>query len=469
MIKKSNIKRILVGLIVLGSIIMAEPASATFYFDKNNVLSDFELLDYDSMSLARIQEFLSLRGVLDRYFAEAIGGVLKKPSEIIYEAAQYYGLNPKFFLVTLQKEQGLITDRVLNNGQLNEAMGYGCPDYTTCDPAYRGFFNQINQAAKAIVGPKYLQGIEENGHTISGWGPGITKTTLDGIAVTPDNAATAILYTYTPWVGAYGGGDSRYGGTSIVPKLWQEWFALNYPDGTLLRIEGESGVWVIQNHKKRAILSRAALLANFDEKKIINVPASSLAAYEAGSVIKYPEGALVQSPGGTIYIIVRGERRGLVSRKVFNKIGYNPEEVINLSWNEINALTEGEPINEQSIFPTGTLLQIRETGGIVYIEDGVRHPIWAPEILRSQFKNRLFIPASLKEIDSYQLGDPVKFKDGELVTAQETGSVYVIANGQKRPFDSAETFVALGYRWDNVIHTSLKALDIHPTGKKITL
>lgn len=469
MIKKSNMKKFLVGLIVLGLVTAAQPSYAAFYFNKNNVLSNFELLDFDSMSLARIQDFLNLRGVLDNYSFGAIGGVSKRPSEIIYDAARYYGLNPKFFLVTLQKEQSLITDNTLNNEQLNEAMGYGCPDYTTCDPAYRGFFNQINQAAKAIVGPKYLQGIEENGHTISGWGPGITKTTLDGIAVTPANEATAVLYTYTPWVGAYGGGDQRYGGTSIVPKLWQDWFALNYPDGSLLRIEGESGVWIIQNNKKRPILSRAALLANFDEKKIISVPASSLAAYENGSAIKYPEGALVQSPGGTIYIVVRGERRGLISQKVFNKIGYNPEEVINLGWSEINALPEGEPITEHSIFPTGTLLQIRETGGIVYIEDGIRHPIWVPEILKSQFKNRTFAQASQAEVESYPAGEPVKFKDGELVTSLKTGSVYVITNGQKKPFDNAETFEALGYSWDNIIHTSQKALDIHPTGKKITL
>lgn len=462
-------KKIIAALIILGISLAPFPSSAEYYFNKNNVLSNYELLDYDSMSLARIQEFLNLRGVLDSYYFEAIGGIPKKPSEIIYDASQYYGLNPKFFLVTLQKEQSLITDSNLNNEQLNEAMGYGCPDYSTCDPAYRGFFNQINQAAKAIIGPKYLQGIEDNGHTISGWGPGITKTTLDGIAVTPDNAATAILYTYTPWVGAYGGGDQRYGGTSIVAKLWQEWFALNYPDGSLLRVAGENGVWLIQKNKKRPILSRAALLANFDEQKIIPVSAASLAAYETGSPIKYPEGALVQSPGGTIYIIVRGERRGLASREVFNKIGYNPEEVINLGWSEINALPEGESITSHSLFPTGTLLQIRESGGIVYLEDGVRHSIWAKEILQSQFKNRLFTQASQKEVEAYPEGEPVKFKDGELVTSKETGAVYVISNGQKRRFDSAETFEALGYRWENIIFTSTRALDIHPTGKTITL
>lgn len=462
-------KQFLVVIIVLASFLNA-PFCLAFQFNKNNIISDSELLDYDSMSLARIQEFLSLRGALESFTFDGVGGAIKNASEIIFDASHFHGLNPKFFLVTLQKEQSLITDPTPSQKQLSEAMGYGCPDYQTCDPQYRGFFNQINEAASAIIGPKYLQGITDTGTTISGWGPGITKTTLDGIEVTPDNAATACLYTYTPWVGAYGNGNPNYGGTSLFAKLWDEWFALNYPDGSLLRIEGEQGVWVIQNGKKRPIVSRAAFLANFDESKIITVPASALAAYETGGQIRYPEGALAQSPGGTIYLLTQGRRRGLASREVFSQIGYNPEEVILLDWPELNSMPEGEPITEQSIFPTGTLLQIRETGGVVYVEDGIRHSIWAPEILHSRFKNRTLTPASQADVNRYEEGGPVIFADGELVTSKDgPGAVYVISNGQKLPFNSAETFESLGYRWENILYVSQAALDIHETGEPVTL
>ena len=49
--------------------------------------------------------------------------------------------------------------------------------------------------------------------TISGWKVGVTKSTSDPCQVTPKNRITAALYTYTPWVGAYGIGC----GASIGP------------------------------------------------------------------------------------------------------------------------------------------------------------------------------------------------------------------------------------------------------------
>ncbi|MBU2235568.1 hypothetical protein KKA01_00740 [Patescibacteria group bacterium] len=182
-------------------------AAQAYSININNIITDTELLDSDSMSLARIQSFLKDKGsYLANYMTEGIGGAPKTAAEVIFDAANFYEISPKYLMVRLQVEQSLVYDTDPKQTQLDRAMGYGCPDGSGCDPEYSGFFNQINQSAKAIKGSKYLQGILDNGTTISGWGIGITKTTLDGIAVTPVNAATAILYTYTPWVGKYGGG-----------------------------------------------------------------------------------------------------------------------------------------------------------------------------------------------------------------------------------------------------------------------
>jgi hypothetical protein len=50
------------------------------------------------------------------------------------------------------------------------------------------------------------------GVDFAGWGPGKPKNSLDPYSVTPANAATAALYTYTPWV--YNGGNYLH---------WQVW------------------------------------------------------------------------------------------------------------------------------------------------------------------------------------------------------------------------------------------------------
>ena len=53
---------------------------------------------------------------------------------------------------------------------------------------------------------KYFTQLDTNGKTTSGWAVDKQKTTSDPRTVTPDNKATVALYTYTPWVGAYGEG-----------------------------------------------------------------------------------------------------------------------------------------------------------------------------------------------------------------------------------------------------------------------
>jgi hypothetical protein len=76
-------------------------------------------------------------------------------------------------------------------------MGCGCPDNQPCNPAYKGFDKQVGCMASKFH--HYLEDIATDNSTVAGWGVGVTKTTLDGFAVTPENAATAAIYTYTPW------------------------------------------------------------------------------------------------------------------------------------------------------------------------------------------------------------------------------------------------------------------------------
>ena len=55
------------------------------------------------------------------------GGI--SAAQIIYNAAQEYGISPKVLLVLLKKEsQNVLNDNWPVKGQYKYAMGYGCPD-----------------------------------------------------------------------------------------------------------------------------------------------------------------------------------------------------------------------------------------------------------------------------------------------------------------------------------------------------
>lgn len=446
-------KKIIIIFIILTFLIPLGVQGATF--SPNYIISDQDLTDYKSMSQNRIQNFLSGKsGTLGNYIT-TVSGVIKRASEIIYDAALYYRISPKFLIVLLQKEQSLVTDPTSTDSQYDWATGYGvCDSCRKDDPAiqkYKGFFNQINWAAR-----RNRQYIEEAGR----WHYKVGGTYLiDEVEVTMLNQATVNLYTYTPHIH----------GNQLFWEIWNRWFTKHYPDGSLLQDVENGAIYLIQNGQKRPFWSRIAFFANYTPEKIIPASRNELDAYETSQPIKYPNYSLLQSPQGGVYLLVNGTKRAITSREVFRGIGFNPEEIIPTTWEELNFYPDGEKITMADNYPAGALLQDRETGGVSYVQEGIRHSIMSREILKSRFKNRSLILVDPAEINQYALGDPIKFQEGELVTSPGYTSVFVISNGQKRSFASKEVFDQMGFKWSNIIYTTDRALEIHPTGEPITL
>lgn len=447
------------AVIVLSTLVL--PTVVLAAFNQNYILSDSELTDYGSMSVSRIQQFLETQGGGLAAYSTEVEGTTKTAAQIIYDVSRAWSISPKYLLVRLQVEQSLVTTTNPTQYQLDWATGFAvCDSCSTNDPsiqAYRGFANQVTWAGRRIT-EKYLPDIDANGTTFTGWGPGVTKTTAEGDVVTPVNSATASLYTYTPHVH----------GNYLIWTLWNRWFTRHYPDGSLLQ-EDSGGVWLIQNGKKRPFLSRSAFFSRFGSYQLIRVSKNDLEAYETGTPIKFPNFSLIRIPSGQTYLLDGDTKRRIVSPAVFRTLGFNPEEIIQTTTSETADYPEGEPINLQSSYPSGVLLQSKQTGGISFVKNGTRHSIWSREILNSNFRNRKPIIVDESSITQYPSGDPVFFRDGELVTAPGEKSVYFISNGAKRPIASKDVFDTLGFKWKNVIRTSPKALEVHPTGDPVTL
>lgn len=125
------------------------------------------------------------------------GAASERASTIIWKVAQVCGINPQVILVTLQKEQGLITKGSPTALEYRKAMGYGCPDTSVCDSKYYGFFNQVYSAAWQFrqytlfpnrtykIGPVAIRYAPAAG--------------CEGPVVDIQNQATANLYNYTPY------------------------------------------------------------------------------------------------------------------------------------------------------------------------------------------------------------------------------------------------------------------------------
>ena len=116
-------------------------------------------------------------------------------AQIIYSAAKQYNINPQVILVTLQKEQGLITDNWPWTYEYTEAMGFNCPDTAACS-GYAGFYQQVTAAAKQYR--NYLDNPNSFNYVVGNnniaYAPGCGSSTVN-----IQNQATAALYDYTPY------------------------------------------------------------------------------------------------------------------------------------------------------------------------------------------------------------------------------------------------------------------------------
>ncbi len=444
---------LLITLVVSGAS-LAQPAAAAS-FVPGNIISDTDFIDYTSLSLDGVQQFLDRQpGTLSGYTTTAFG-VEKRAAQIIYDAAVYYRISPKVILVTLQKEQSLLTDPDPTSDQYDWATGYGvCDSCSKDDPRlqqFRGFFNQVNWTAR-----RFRQYIDTAGawHFIVGG-----TYIIDGQTVIIENQATVNLYTYTP----------HLHGNQNFWRLWNQWFAKTYPDGTVLRQEGSGGVWLIQDGVKRPFWSRAAFVSRYSPNQVIVVSRNELDAYGTGKPIKFAEYSLLQTPEGTRYLLSGDQKRLIESDEVFRNIGFNPEEVIAVAADELAGYADGDPVGPTSVYPNGVLLQSKTTGGIVFVQNGIRHSLWSKEVLTSRFPNRKPLLVTDEEIEQYPRAEDVAFKDGDLITSPGSSAVFFISDGTKRPFASREAFEGLGYRWENIVRTSDRALEVHPLGEPITL
>ena len=322
---------LLVASFVSATQILIESARAAT-FNQNNLIDDSLFIDHDSMTVSEIQDWLEINGggLLENWVDNVD---MRRPSdncivhhatgmtaaEIIHEAATawnaqvydsngcaienaYWGdpgysnytletVSPKALLVTLQKEQSLIsasggysTDYTdyqdpnccsSNEYKLARAMGYGVPDSGSINEKYLGFYNQINWAAWQLrfnFERSAGNTAWDNVGYITYSGPMIEGTwrrcascalesfdgfyPIDGSPLYMENRATASLYYYTPHT--YPG---FFGNYNFV-NFYIQWFGAITTD--IVRVVSDSGdptQFIIYDGKKQGIPSNDVLFA----------------------------------------------------------------------------------------------------------------------------------------------------------------------------------------------------------------
>ncbi len=432
-------------------------------FNPNYIISDDDMFELGSMNEQRIQSFLEARGSLGSYKTKDIDGIEKLVSKIIWRVATSYKMNPKYLLVLLQKEQSLVEASKPTQRAFDWATGFGvCDACGKDDPAiqaYKGFANQLEYAAKQHR-ERYLFQILTKGKTLSGYAPG-KEFTISGKKVTPANNATAMLYTYTPHI---------HGNLNLW-RIWQRWFSMSFPEGTLVQAKNSKKFYLIRLGTKRPFQSKAVMASMMNPDKVVVVDDTQLTGYPDGKPISFPNFSIVESSEGKRYLISGDKKRFIVSQKVFQKLGFIVDDELSPEDDELlEAYADGPDITEKSANALGKLFKDSK-GGVWYVEDSVRQAVPNQALVKLYFNNRPVKAITDKLLATYATGTPMMLASGELVKSDAKGdsSIYVIENGMRRPIPSGEVFEALGWKWKNIVTLSDKYLKTYPIGDPVDM
>lgn len=199
----------------------------TFLNGKIGTCQNARCLNVASVPVASREAAYSAR--TGQLICSALEGGTMLVSELIYRTQVACGISAKVILVTLQKEQGLVTNRAPGDRALRAAMGMGCPDTAPCDDAFAGLANQIFSGTKQLKTYKAGRFGRQPGTQYVQFNP---NTACGGTNVAVSNYATAALYNYTPYqpnsaalanIGGVGDGCSSYGNRNFW-AYYQNWF-----------------------------------------------------------------------------------------------------------------------------------------------------------------------------------------------------------------------------------------------------
>ncbi len=425
-------------------------------FNPNLILSDEEMQQCSAMGLREVQKFLETKeSFLATYYTTDIDNIHKSAAQIIYEASQRYSINPKFLLVNLQKEQSLVMDNKPTQKQLDWAMGYAvCDSCSMNDPRiqkYKGFAKQVDNAAGII---RWYYNNTNHGVVKKINSP----VFINNQEVVPQSWATAFLYTYTP----------HLQGNKNFWRIWNNWFASIYPNGTILQSDTTKQYYLIADGKKRLFQNKNILLSRVDPALAVTIPDADLINYPDGSPISFPNYSIIKTESG-YYLLDYDAKRPFENEETLKKLGFNPQEIIEAKDADIAYYEKGPVITASNNKPQGVIYKITDASNAHFLlKDSILYPLISAEIAKTNFPGLDIESKKKVDISKYPISDKlITFSDGTLLKMKDRNIIYVIEKGKKRRISDEDTFLAMGYNHKNLLTVELSTLLSMPEGESI--
>ena len=417
---------------------------------------------------------------------------LRTAAELIWDAGQGSGLNPQVIVVTLQKEQSLITGTFSSDSSLqtalNHALGFGCPDSGGCGAIYSGFYYQLFGNLDA-QGNRYLGAafsLMRSYNTPNGRGPmvdvnsdafgspavrvshvgdtiylqntqGPPNNAAPVQAVTIGNLSTAALYRYTPHV---------YNGNYNFWKFFTQWF--KYPNGSILTISGSGvtgngNVYIVEN----GALSLAPTFVlmskgiNLGTVTTISISPTEFSSYDKGPTLAPPDDTIVTISDDSVhetYVFEQGVRHP-VSSFVLTQRGLNVNNALGVTSADASLYTVGTLLPPSD----GTVIKGDGSPNIYIIQNGTRMLLTPFTYHQYGYDAKPPVKLPQGEVDSYAQGGFLLPKNGTLLKYAGQPEVYELKDQLLRPI-SGTVFNLNGFKFASVVTVKPEEVASAPVG-----
>jgi len=119
-------------------------------------------------------------------------------------------------------------------------------------------------------------------------------------------------------------------------------------------------------------------------------------------------------------------------------------------------------------YPDGTLIQETGEAGVWLIKNGQRRPFKSRAALASRYDTSYIIQVSKNELEAYDIGPEIKFPNYSLLKDPK-GNIYLLDGDNLRKIESMEVFKTIGFNPEEVVKVEEEDLKLYNQGKPITI
>jgi len=236
--------------------------------------------------------------------------------------------------------------------------------------------------------------------------------------------------------------------------------------GSLLKSYTMTNIYQLGNDLKLHLIISPKLFEKFGFKwdDVKEISDRNLSIYSLGNPLIYPDGTLIKDKNNNIYLVEGFKKRKIISEDIFKKNGYKVEKVIDVSDEELKYYENGFDID----LANGTL--IKSSGPTVYyIKDGKKKAIPSLALFyKYKFKWQNVKILSDTKLTNYPDDGILFWPDKSLVKKAGDNVVYYIKNAKLHRLVNQKIFLALGFKWKDIINLSADEFKYYTLGASIT-